>query len=147
MTLQLDDWVLCRIRHKSDTSVKFDSKNDNASTSYDDHQIFEEKAFMEKISYLNEFELASKEREIINGYGHFDMKEATSQHYISEGNFDSQENIQVCSTTDALVTIRRVLSVENMDELLMPNNRPFTLTSNGSDISDIFDLSYPEKYP
>lgn len=148
--MQLDDWVLCRIRHKSDTSTKFTSNDSISSSSYSDPaDTFEEKDITEKINYFHGSNFAPK-AEVLNEYGHVNFQEARSEDYITDRNFNTPPSMEDdFSVTDALANIRRVLSVGNFDEemLLIPNkSQYYSFTPGDSDNSGIFDPNSPNSW-
>ncbi|XP_059639140.1 NAC domain-containing protein 2-like [Cornus florida] len=120
-SMRLDDWVLCRVRQRSNVLTRREENGESSkrsSSSPCDVGPFEEKDIMEKINYLKDHELAAQE-------GVVDLQGGSLEHSISDVNSESPQKHVVHSMKHALEKIRRVLSIEALDEqaALLPNSR------------------------
>ncbi|CAK9154463.1 unnamed protein product [Ilex paraguariensis] len=149
-SMRLDDWVLCRIRQKSNTAAQRQENPKKcivtSSPSYDLDLIGQEHT-LEKINYFkfeNGFSTVTvQDSEIVNEFGPFEFQGGTSE-YSMHGDYSYFHTDKGCPMTDALETIRRVLSLGALDEQmpLPPNKRSCTSLSHSSnsDNSGIFDI-------
>ncbi|KAK3020271.1 hypothetical protein RJ639_047711 [Escallonia herrerae] len=115
-SMRLDDWVLCRIRKKSNTSEKDCSSSSNTSSISSDLEASEEIQVVEKVKYLEEYGWSSPPQKSEVGddqpNGPFiDFHGITSAQWISDTGNSSHTDMVRHSVEDALDTIRRVLSV------------------------------------
>ncbi|KAK2996227.1 hypothetical protein RJ639_025914 [Escallonia herrerae] len=111
-SMRLDDWVLCRIRKKSNTSENESGSNTSSISS--DLEASEEAKVAEKIKYLKVYGLSPRKSEVRDDqpYGlSLDFHGIISEQWISETGNSSHTDIIRHSVEDALDTIRRVLSV------------------------------------
>ncbi|KAK2991853.1 hypothetical protein RJ640_030028 [Escallonia rubra] len=113
-SMRLDDWVLCRIRKKSNTSEKESASNTSSISS--DIEAPEETQVAEKIKYFEEYGWSSPPQKSEVGddqpYGpSLDFHGITSEQWISDTGNSSHTDMVIHSIEDALDTIRRVLSV------------------------------------
>lgn len=140
-SLQLDDWILCHVRHK--TYVTESGKRNGSSSSFEsplpcdleEHGEEEEENSNNNtqiMDHLKDYEIIFQESEAaVNGNGHQDL-ETYKQPSMSNGNYDSKENMNSC-VKDALETIKRVLSLGALDEQEQsehPNKRFCFLTTS-----------------
>lgn len=114
--LQLDDWVLCRVRQKSNQIVTKENRKSSSisSSSSSDIEPFEEKNIMRNINYYKDYGLVPQENEVTDKFGHVNLQGETSGNLVSDGNFNS--DIEMASSVkETLATIRRMLSVASFD--------------------------------
>ncbi|KAI8000364.1 NAC transcription factor 47 [Camellia lanceoleosa] len=150
----LDDWVLCRVRQKSNIPIptkdsRESSSNNNNNKSFP-HQLdlgpFEEKDIMEKMNYLKDSDLmVPQEGEVLDE--HSAQLDFQNQSSSDDFVFDINSEIQsptIVSMKAALDKIKRVLSIGAMDEqvpIITPNKRLRSLNYTNLDTSSIFEIS------
>ncbi|XP_057487841.1 NAC transcription factor 56-like [Actinidia eriantha] len=135
-SMRLDDWVLCRIRQKS--NVLFPTKDSIESDTKifpqpDQLGPFQEKDIMEKMNYLKNSELLVPDQE----------GEVVGEHLIFGINSEMQSPT-ILTMKAALSKIKRVLSIGAMDEQMpmsSPNKRLCTFNYSNLDKSSIFEFS------
>ncbi|KAA8519739.1 hypothetical protein F0562_013995 [Nyssa sinensis] len=94
-SMRLDDWVLCRVRRKSNiltqTKATQESRKRSSSSSSDPAECSEEKDITETIKYFRGYELAPQEDKVVDEQGHIDCQGGfLEQNSLSDVNSDSQ---------------------------------------------------------
>ncbi|CAL5346092.1 hypothetical protein CsSME_00030420 [Camellia sinensis var. sinensis] len=155
-SMRLDDWVLCRVRQKSNIPIptkdsrESSSSNNNNNKSFPhqlDHGQFQEKDIMEKMNYLKDSDLmVPQEGEVLDE--HSAQLDFQNQSSSNDFVFDINSEIQsptIVSMKAALDKIKRVLSIGAMDEqvpIITPNKRLRSLNYTNLDKSSIFEISW-----
>ncbi|XP_027108765.2 NAC transcription factor 29-like [Coffea arabica] len=131
-SMRLDDWVLCRVRQKSNNSIEpreGNAKSRSKRTFPCGFDAYGEGEIAQNISYFgNNHWHPQQNSDRLIPYGHLDIQGGTSSDQSSsQENFEpSQVNINMNhSMKDALESIKRVLSLGNLDEQgsKLPNKR------------------------
>lgn len=129
--MQLDDWVLCRIREKS-SMTKYHKRNMmNSPSSSTDHD-------METFEAADHVVINSQEHDdqVIDEFGQLTLQQDTNN--ISDGNIIHDNEIGLTagtSVTETLSTIRRILSLANLDEQMqfLPDDESMFMTDQSGD--------------
>jgi hypothetical protein len=136
-SLQLDEWVLCRVRQRTGNPEPKREKGNLIRAKRSFHgeiDPFGKEEIIQNINYFTDNGWHPQESSCpVADYGHLDSEGKTSDHSIAQGSFDPQINMNR-SMKDALETIKRVLSLGALDEQApkQPNKRLRSLNPSSS---------------
>lgn len=115
--MQLDDWVLCRIHQKSDTTKKFSHEKRHDVKQNDSKRLNDQSEYLPS-----------------------DLEQEGYVQYVGATNGNDQVTMQQhCPMANSHTSMRRVVTVATMEELLMSNNRLDQFNPVDSEASHIFD--------
>ncbi|CAH2062629.1 unnamed protein product [Thlaspi arvense] len=148
-SMRLDDWVLCRVRQKSNGQFpRRENQEESNHKSFPQTELggFEERDIIEKMNYLIDSQQVHQEGEVVDAHqqpslDHF-QGGLSGQIFFGMNSNTQIQSHPIFSMKTALQTIKRVLSVGAMDELLVPispNRRPSSLLN--LDKSSLFEIS------
>ncbi|KAL2475315.1 NAC transcription factor 25 [Abeliophyllum distichum] len=134
-SMRLDDWVLCRVRHKSygtesgkQNRSSFESPLACDFEEHEEEEEEEEENNTKNMDYLKDYEIIFQENGVaLNGNGQQNLEEWTYKQACR-----SNENMK-SSVKDALEKIKRVLSLGALDEQVLPdrpNKRSCSLSTS-----------------
>ncbi|XAR66511.1 hypothetical protein NMG60_11012779 [Bertholletia excelsa] len=148
-SMRLDDWVLCRVRQKSNGQFpRRENQEESNHKSFPQTELggFEERDIIEKMNYLIDSQQVHQEGEVVDAHqqpslDHF-QGGLSGQIFFGMNSNTQIQSHPIFSMKTALQTIKRVLSVGAINELLVPispNRRPSSLLN--LDKSSLFEIS------
>ncbi|KAK9267466.1 hypothetical protein L1049_009892 [Liquidambar formosana] len=129
--MRLDDWVLCRVRQRSNNSSQpghnFEINSGSSSspfivTYFNDQESMKENKLLkdtELFQFQASVNMAPQESDEADGQGQLDFQGGSSENSSSDVNSVSQTPMVSCFN-EALESLKRSLSIGALDELAMP---------------------------